>query len=151
MVRTGGILKMEDKDSKGITSVLEALKRGYETGDFSILFPYLSDDCVFDTSWRRFPIVGKDAVNKYFFAKGNSIAMTKAFPECQYVSKTDETESKTCKAKYALRLTQTLGKVVNTAYAKVTADKDGLTNRILLVDPLFFECENATIESVIRE
>ena len=151
MVRTGGILKMEDKDSKGITSVLEALKRGYETGDFSILFPYLSDDCVFDTSWRRFPIVGKDAVSKYFFAKGNSIAMTKAFPECQYVSETDETESKTRKTKYALRLTQTLGKSANTAYAHVTVDNNGLANRILLVDPLFFECENATIESVIRE
>ncbi len=142
---------MEDKDSKGITSVLEALKRGYETGDFSILFPYLSDDCAFDTSWRRFPIVGKDAVSKYFFAKGNSIAMTKAFPECQYVSETDETESKTCKAKYALRLTKTLGKSANTAYAHVTVDNNGLANRILLVDPLCFECENATMKSVKRE
>lgn len=130
--------------------MLEALKRGYETGDFSILFPYLSDDCVFDTSWRRFTIVGKDAVSKYFFAKGNSIAMTKAFPECQYVSETDETESKTRKAKYALRLTQTLGKSANTAYANVTVDNNGLVNRILLVDPLCFECENATMESVKR-
>lgn len=145
MVRAGGFLKMVDKDSKGITNVLETLKRGYETGDFSMLFPYLADSCEFDTMWRRLPIVGKDAVITYFSVKGNSIKKAKAFPECQYVAETDRTESKTCEVKYGLRLPQSPGGITNTVFAKVTVDKDGLANRILLVDPLFFDCAESSL------
>lgn len=48
MVCAGGLLKTEDNDLKEITNVPEVLKRDYETGDFSELFPFLTDGCEFN-------------------------------------------------------------------------------------------------------
>lgn len=144
-----------------LKQALAALKQGYETGDFSELVPYLSDNCEFDTMWRRSPVIGKEAVMLYFTEKGKSIAKSGTFPICRYVIQTDETEVKThtlcgwdgkivpimrCqisheKGKAALLMTQTLNDEKNTVYVDVSMDGDDKVRRILLLEKLFFQFE----------
>ena len=154
---------MEGKDYSDLKQALAALKKGYETGDFSELFPYLSEDCMFNTLWRRTPVIGKNAVTAYFTHKGESIAKTGTFPVCQYVIQKDDTGIRThtvcgwegkivptksfriCheKGKYALLMTQTLNGEANTVFVDMDLNGMGKVSRILLLEKLFFDCEEA--------
>lgn len=64
---------------------LKVLCNGYSTGKFDALFPYLSDDCVFESQWVLTPNVGKDAIIDYLTGKGETLRRTNSLPECTVV------------------------------------------------------------------
>lgn len=61
---------------------LDILGEGYESGDFSKLYPYLAKDCVFESQWVLTPNTGYDAIVDYLNGKGATLQRTKAFPSC---------------------------------------------------------------------
>ena len=64
---------------------LKVLCNGYSTGKFNALFPFLSDNCVFESQWVLPPNVGKDAVIDYLVEKGETLRKTDSCPECTIV------------------------------------------------------------------
>lgn len=68
--------------------VLCALRKGYRTGDFGKLFPYLAQDCVMESQWVLTPNTGYDAVASYFIEKGKTLAENDCFPNCSIVELT---------------------------------------------------------------
>lgn len=64
---------------------LGILGKGYETGEFSKLFPYLAKDCVFESQWVLTPNTGYDEIVEYLNGKGATLQRMKAFPSCKIV------------------------------------------------------------------
>ena len=64
---------------------LKLLCKGYSTGKFDDLFPYLSDDCVFESQWVFIPNTGKEEVIDYLVAKGETLRRNGSFAECTIV------------------------------------------------------------------
>ncbi|MDO4988428.1 MAG: hypothetical protein Q4E17_05335 [Synergistes sp.] len=73
------------EENSRLFDVLHALRKGYETGDFSKLFPYLAADCVMESQWVFSPNTGYDAIVEYFTEKGKTLAKTDSFPYCSIV------------------------------------------------------------------
>ena len=61
---------------------LTIISEGYESGDFSQLFPFLSRNCVFESQWVMTPNEGYDAVVSYLTEKGKTLKKTGSFPSC---------------------------------------------------------------------
>lgn len=61
---------------------LMLLSEGYETGDFSPVFPHLAKDCVMESQWVLTPNEGYDAVVSYLNGKGDALKKTSSFPSC---------------------------------------------------------------------
>ena len=55
-----------------IYKYLEIISDGYEKGDFEPLFPYLAEDCVFESQWVLAPNTGYEAVVSYLTYKGET-------------------------------------------------------------------------------
>lgn len=66
-------------------NVLKVIAECYSTGEFEKLYPYLADDCVWESQWRWDPEVGKEAVIKYFDAKGKALRESNSCPKCTIV------------------------------------------------------------------
>lgn len=64
---------------------LKVLCKGYSTGIFDLLFPFLSDDCVFESQWVLTPNVGRETVVDYFTKKGATLRRNGTCPECTIV------------------------------------------------------------------
>jgi len=60
--------------------ILRVIEKSYATGDFENLFPYLAEDCVFESQWVLEPNVGYDATVKYLRGKGETLKRTQDFP-----------------------------------------------------------------------
>lgn len=73
------------EENSRLFDVLHALRKGYETGDFDELFPYLAADCVMESQWVLTPNTGYDAVVDYFTGKGKTLAKNESFPDCSIV------------------------------------------------------------------
>ena len=58
---------------------LQTLRRGYETGDFSAFFPFLAEDCVYESQWVFAPLKGKAAIVDHLTAKGEALRQDKTF------------------------------------------------------------------------
>ena len=65
-----------------IYKYLEIISDGYEKGDFEPLFPYLAEDCVFESQWVLAPNTGYEAVVSYLTAKGETLKTSGSFPSC---------------------------------------------------------------------
>lgn len=68
---------------------LKVLCQCYSTGRFHSLFPFLSEQCVFESQWVLTPNTGKDAVVDYFRKKGEVLQRTGSYPECTIVELVD--------------------------------------------------------------
>ena len=64
---------------------LEAFEKGYSSGDFSEVFPYLAEDCVMESQWVLTPNEGYQAVVDYLTGKGETLKRTGSFPSCSIV------------------------------------------------------------------
>ena len=64
---------------------LEAFEKGYCSGDFSSVFPYLDEDCVMESQWVLTPNEGYQAVVDYLTGKGETLKRTGSFPSCSIV------------------------------------------------------------------
>lgn len=73
------------EENSRLFDVLHTLRKGYETGDFGELFPYLAADCVMESQWVLTPNTGYDAVVEYFTGKGKTLAKNGSFPDCSIV------------------------------------------------------------------
>ena len=78
-------MKCKLEENTRLFDVLSALRKGYSTGDFEGLFPYLAQDCVLESQWVLTPLCGYEEVVTYFSGKGKSIARDKCFPSCYIV------------------------------------------------------------------
>ncbi len=56
--------------NKYLYNYCRILGEGYVTGDFSSIYEFLADDCVWESQWRLTPETGKEAVIAYFQKKG---------------------------------------------------------------------------------
>lgn len=79
--------KTMDKDLQ--LKYLTLIANCYATGDFEPLFPYLSEDCVWESQWRLDPEDGKAAVEAYFREKGEILKEYRAFPKWTVVEFVD--------------------------------------------------------------
>lgn len=61
---------------------LQLIMNGYETGDFTPLFPCLSQDCVMESQWVMQPNVGYNTVTEYLSGKGKTLKNNDSFPIC---------------------------------------------------------------------
>lgn len=64
---------------------LEAFEKGYSSGDFSEVFPHLSEDCVMESQWVLTPNEGYRAVADYLTGKGETLKRSGSFPSCSIV------------------------------------------------------------------
>ena len=53
--------------------VLEEIGRGYLTGDFTGLYPFLREDCVLTSHWVLSDLVGYDDIVRYYDGKGKAL------------------------------------------------------------------------------
>lgn len=72
-------------DKELLLKYLQILGSCYATGEFGPLFPYLSDDCVWESQWRLTPETGKESVINYFNNKGAVLKETCSFPKWMVV------------------------------------------------------------------
>lgn len=64
---------------------LEAFEKGYSSGDFSDVFPHLSDNCVMNSQWVLTPNEGYHAIVDYLKGKGETLKRTDSFSSCSIV------------------------------------------------------------------
>ena len=68
-----------------VYTYLEAFEKGYCSGDFSTVFPYLAENCVMESQWVLTPNEGYQAVVDYLTGKGETLKRTGSFPSCSIV------------------------------------------------------------------
>ena len=136
----------------------DILGQCYTTGDFSDIFPYLAEDCVWESQWRLSPETGKEAVEKYFINKGLTLQKTGSFPRYLIVEFIDElnlienTEAKVNgqesiasvgllyeAGKIALFMAQTLEDITNGMIIDLTLDERQQISRINFCMPELFK------------
>lgn len=138
--------------------VLSALRTGYETGDFSSLFPFLASDCVMESMWVLTPNTGYDAVVEYLTGKGRTLARNGCFPCCTFVELVGSLNPVRSASlslnggapsrgsvglaykdgKLCLYMSQTLNGETHGVIVDVRLDADGMVKRIDLCMPELF-------------
>ena len=68
-----------------VYTYLEAFEKGYCSGNFSTVFPYLAENCVMESQWVLTPNEGYQAVVDYLTGKGETLKRTGSFPSCSIV------------------------------------------------------------------
>lgn len=149
--------KSVDKDL--LLKYLQIIGSCYATGDFEPLFPYLADDCVWESQWRLTPETGKETVINYFNKKGTILKETGSFPKWMVVEFIDNMNpinsnivrgSKSEHAsvalfyeagKLALFMSQDLDDRKNAMIIDLTIDDQNLIKRIDLCMPELFKFE----------
>ena len=138
--------------------VLCALAKGYETGDFSELFPFLAKDCVLESQWVLTPNTGYDAVVSYLTGKGKTLVKYECLADCSIVELVDNcrpvkmprviVNGEAPKQAYVglmytpgtlcLLMKQTLDGETNSVLVDVSIDDEGMVKRIDLCMPELF-------------
>jgi ketosteroid isomerase-like protein len=78
-VRNSGVLSETDVPAPEIGTreyeayYLNKLGIAYRSGDFTGIYPFLSDDCVWESQWVPEPRTGKDPVIEYFENKSRAL------------------------------------------------------------------------------
>lgn len=152
-------MKCRLEENSRIFDVLCALKNGYESGDFTELFPFLAPDCVMESQWVLKPNTGYDAVVDYFTRKGETLAKHNAFPDCGIVEligncnpirkasvsvngsgkKVASVGLMYTPGKLCLLMEQTLNGETNGVMVDVQVGADGMVQRIDLCMPEIFK------------
>lgn len=78
-------MKCRLEENGRLLQILRSLEKGYESGDFSGFFPYLSQNCVLESQWVLTPNTGYDAIVDYYTGKGRTLADSGVFPDCEIV------------------------------------------------------------------
>ena len=97
---------MEDKTKSELRlrnarcNVLIYLGNGYNTGDFSWIYRYFADDCVWESQWVLNAINGKENVKEYYKNKGEQIKNSDSKCAFQIVELPNEDLALKIKQKY---------------------------------------------------
>lgn len=144
-------------DKELLLKYLKLVGSCYATGDFEPLFPYLSEDCVWESQWRLTPETGKETVKNYFIKKGAILQESGRFPKWMVVEFIDNINpiksniirgSKSEHAsvglfyeagKLALFMSQDLNDTRNAMILDLTIDEKKLIKRIDLCMPELFK------------
>ena len=91
-----GDRKVSAEDAKKLAArwgrkqeVFLALKKGYETGDFTDVKQYLTDDSIFESQWVLEPLTGTDEIMGYLLGKGKTLQKHNAFAEATFPGGTE--------------------------------------------------------------
>ena len=146
-------------DKNLLLKYLQIVGSCYATGDFEPLFPYLSDDCVWESQWRLTPETGKETVINYFTKKGETLRKTGSFPKWMVVEFVDNMNPVRAQlkgknidssrptrvalfyeeGKLALFMAQDLDDVTNASIVDLTIDDNNLIKRIDICMPELFK------------
>ena len=136
---------------------LQFIRYGYETGDFSRVFPCLSQDCVMESQWVMQPNVGYDKVKAYLSGKGKTLKKNDVFPKCNLcelignlnpvkanVNLNGEKHTGTVgvwypTGEFCLVMQQTLDGETNEVVLRIEHDEDSKISRIDLCMPEFYK------------
>ena len=147
------------EENSRLFDVLCALEKGYRTGDFGELFPFLAQDCVMESQWVLTPNIGYDAVVSYFTGKGKTLAKNDCFPDCsivELVGNCNPMENATVivngketgmssaglmytPGKLCMLMEQTINDETNGVIVDVMLDEAGMIKRIDLCMPEMFK------------
>lgn len=143
-------MKCKLEENSRLFDVLIAMKKGYETGDFDSLFPFLAQDCVMESQWVLTPNIGYEVIKEYYTGKGETLAKNQSFPECTIVELIEVHQKKKkvqtilnrnkpeagvlqlcyTPGKLCLLMKQTLKEKKNSVLVDVTIDNNGKVKRI---------------------
>ena len=137
---------------------LQILGTGYATGNFESLYPYLADDCVWESQWRLTPETGKESVINYFNKKGAILRESGSFPKwmvVEYVDNLNPVDASIVKGKsksepmrvalwyqsgmLALFMAQELDDATNASIVEIELDEKDLIRRIDICMPEFYK------------
>lgn len=151
-------MKQISEVNEQLSRVFEAMRKGYETGDFSEFFLFLSDDCVYESHWVLTPMVGKEKIVYHLTGKGEALIESGSFCDCTLVELIGNVNTVPCEkvnvngkpagpgrvgihythGKYCLLIEQE----VNGEHIEILIDlrlnDEGKVARIDLCDPVFF-------------
>ena len=139
-------------------TILKEVGRGYETGDFSGLYPYLRKGCVMTSCWVLTCLLGSGAIVNYYDRKGeelrrrNCLARTTVVELVDDKTRADQDEISAGReaadggrvgiryepGKYCLLMEQTISGVDISILVDVQLDEEGMVRRIHLCDPAMF-------------
>ena len=156
----GAEMNCKLEENSRLFDILKAIKKGYETGIFDALFPFLAQDCVMESQWVLTPNTGYDAVVDYLSGKGETLAKNQSFPVCRIVElieriptkknvrinhngdkqKTGSIRLNYTPGKLCLLMEQKLNEKINEVIVDITIENDGMVKRIDLCMPEFFSC-----------
>lgn len=146
------------EENRRLFDVLSALAKGYSTGDFDDLFPFLARDCVMESQWVLIPNTGYDEIVYYYTGKGETFKKTKSFSQCRIVELIGDSNPVRCEkvhlndgpakpasvcliyppGKLCLLAEQELDGQTNCMIIDVKLNDVGLVKRIDLCMPEFF-------------
>ena len=153
-------MKCRMEENSRLFDVLSALEKGYTTGNFGELFPYLAKDVVLQSQWVLTPNTGYDDVVDYFIGKGETLAKHDCFPDCSIVelvgncnpiknvavisSHDEEARASSVGLMYtpgklAMLMEQTINNETNGVLVDVRIDEDGMVKQIDLCMPELFK------------
>lgn len=138
---------------------LEILCKCYSIGKFDALFPFLSEDCVFESQWVLTPNIGKTTIVDYFKGKESTLRKNNSCPICTIVElignlnpiKNAEVhlngrEEQRASVgllypdgKLAMLMCQTLNNQTNSVIVDLQLDEDDYISRIDLCMPELFD------------
>lgn len=78
-------MRTDSRKNDVLLEYFKVLGNGYSTGDFNSLFPFLSEECVFESQWVLTPNSGKNEVINYLINKGTTLRESGSFPKCTIV------------------------------------------------------------------
>ena len=138
-----------------------ALITGYEEGDFSGFFPYLSEDCRYTSMWVMEPMLGRERIVRHLTRKGEAVRRSGSFPRCTIVRLVGNVNTVSCDAvhvnggkarpgcvglwyedgKYALLMEQTIDGRTNGILIDLSLDEQGMVKKFDLCEPALFAFE----------
>ena len=151
---------MKNKTAENVRryKVLKEVGRGYETGDFSGLYPYLREDCVMTSCWVLTCLLGSGAIVNYYNGKGEELRRRDCLARTTVVELLDDKTradrdeiSASGEAagggrvgiqyepgKYCLLMEQTISGVDISILVDVQLDEEGMVKQINLCEPAMF-------------
>ena len=134
------------------------MRKGYETGNFSEFFPFLAEDCVYESQWVLTPMVGKGKIVRHLSRKGEALVSSGSFCDCTQVELIGDVNPVSCEkvnvngvaagpgrvgihythGKYCLLIEQEINGEHIEILIDIRLNEEGKVARIDLCDPVFF-------------
>lgn len=146
------------EENNRLSRVLKEIGRGYETGDFTGLYPFLREDCVLTSHWVLTDLAGRDNIVRYYDGKGEALRRSGCCGRSmlvQLAGRTNPVESggislngdapvqgrvgiRYRAGKYCLLMTQELNGETVRILVDIKLDEEGMVREINLCEPAMF-------------
>lgn len=119
-------------DKEKICNILTILGNGYCTGEFTPIFEYLDNNCVWESQWVIGAKTGIEAVKEYYMTKGN--LLKEHHSKCSFKI----VETNTFRTSLGLVIEQDVDGKNNEVYLEVKISEEYKILRIDVCNPAFF-------------